>query len=74
LVFISILGKNKNSKKHIHFTHSIKGNILGQTLYGDNTFPIHNRLPDLNLVSQTIFFLDFSIFFITNYSGDSSVL
>jgi len=59
------------NSNHTRFTHLIKDIVLGRALWDVNTFPTHNRLPDLNLDSQTISFFGFSIVPIINYYGDS---
>jgi len=58
----------------LYLAHLIKeGTVLRRTLWGANTFPTRNRLPIPNLVSKTILFKVFLLFFIINYGGDSSV-
>ena len=43
-------------KPHKIFAHLIKGTVLGRTLWGANTFPTRNRLPDPKSgFSQTCF-------------------
>jgi len=61
-------------KNHKTFAHLIKGIVLGRTLWGANTFPTRNRLPDQNSgFSQTLLFLWFSIVSYNNYGGDSKL-
>jgi len=35
-------------KNYTQFTYLIKGTILGRELWGANTFPTRNRLPNLD--------------------------
>jgi len=46
LHFISFFGKNKYFKKSHSCTHLIKGTAVGRVLWGANTFPTRNRLPN----------------------------
>jgi len=44
-------------KPHKIFAHLIKGTVLGRALWGANTFPTRNRLPDPNSgFPQTLLF------------------
>jgi len=38
--------KNKHFENHTRFIYLIKGIVLGWTLWGANTFPTRNRLPN----------------------------
>jgi len=73
-LYIIFLGKINILKTTFDFDYLIKGTVLRQTLWGANTFPTRNRLPNSFLVRRLIpySFPSFSIvFFIKNYGGDS---
>jgi len=67
------LGKVNILKNHITFAHLIKGTVLGRALWGANTFPTLNRLPDpkYGFFANLALFLWFSIISYNNYGGDS---
>jgi len=65
LIFIVIIWEKMIFlKPHLFLIHLINGTILGRALWGANTFPTHNRLPNPYFGLQTISFLfDFSMVF-----------
>jgi len=48
-------------KNHKTFAHLIKGTVLGRALWGANTFPMRNRLPDptSSFLQTLLFFYGF---------------
>jgi len=75
LIFIVIIwGKNDIFKTTLIFIHLINGTVLGRALWGANTFPTRNRLPNPYFGLQTILlFLVFPWFSLINYGGDSNL-
>jgi len=47
IVLVLVLEKINILKKPHPFARSIKGTVLGRTLWGGNTFPRRNWLPNL---------------------------
>ena len=78
VVIVILFGKNNTLKKTILiFIHLIKVTVLGRALWGANTFPTRNRLPNPYLVRRLFLFLFFLVFLwfsIINCSGDSKSL
>ena len=78
LSFYFFLGKiNVLKKNHTQITYLIKGTVLGRALWGANTFPTRNRLPDSKSVFANLSYLVFLVFHsfpLINYGSDSSVL
>jgi len=71
-----IFWENKHFKNYTDFIYIIKGIVLGRALWGANTFPTRNPLPDpkFDFHGLALSFSDFSIVFHINYDGDSSIL
>jgi len=73
-LYIIFLEKINILKTTFDFDYLIKGIVLRQALWGANTFPTRNRLPNSFLVRRLIpysFFSFFHSFFIKNNDGDS---
>jgi len=78
LIFIVIIWeKNDIFKTTPIFIHLINGTVLGRALWGVNTLPTRNRLPNPYFGLQTMllfhFYLVFLWFSIINYGGDSNL-
>jgi len=50
-------GKINIFKTTFDFAHLIKGTVLGQALWGANTFPTHNRFTSSSVVRRPFFIL-----------------
>ena len=74
LLLLLLFGKNDIFKTTLIFIHLINGTVLGRALWGVNTFPTRNRLPNPYFGLQTISFLfGFSMVSIINYGDDSNL-
>ena len=73
-LLLLLFGKNDIFKNTLIFIHLINGTILGRALWGANTFPTRNRLPNPYFGLQTILlFLVFPWFSLISYGGDSNL-